>query len=137
MAPAAAGRLRCVVPLQGSAGTADVGAGAGTAAGQGGETGQTMSRSLVDQIVAAVLYEGYLLYPYRASSVKNRQRWTFGGLYPPAFVRTQGGSDSAELLTECLILGGPDTTVDVRARFLHLLERSQVEAGGRVVDSRQ
>ena len=31
---------------------------------------------------AAVLYEGYLLYPYRPSSVKNRQRWTFGGLFP-------------------------------------------------------
>ena len=33
-------------------------------------------------IVAAVLYEGYILYPYRPSSVKNRQRWTFGGVFP-------------------------------------------------------
>ena len=40
-----------------------------------------MNKALVDQIVDAVLYEGYILYPYRPS-VKNRQRWTFGGLYP-------------------------------------------------------
>jgi hypothetical protein len=40
-----------------------------------------MNAPLVDQIANAVLYEGYLLYPYRPS-VKNRQRWTFGGLYP-------------------------------------------------------
>jgi len=40
-----------------------------------------MNQTIVDQIAAAVLYEGYMLYPYRPS-VKNRQRWTFGGLYP-------------------------------------------------------
>src|SRR5580704_7360831 len=31
----------------------------------------------VESVVQAVLYEGYMLYPYRPSSVKNRQRWTF------------------------------------------------------------
>ncbi len=39
---------------------------------------------LVRSIADAVMYEGYMLYPYRPSSVKNRQRWTFGGLYPEA-----------------------------------------------------
>ena len=29
-------------------------------------------------IADAVLYEGYLLYPYRASSSKNQVRWQFG-----------------------------------------------------------
>ena len=43
-----------------------------------------MNQALVDRIVNAVLYEGYLLYPYRPS-VKNRQRWTFGGLYPRSY----------------------------------------------------
>ena len=37
-----------------------------------------MNQTLVDQVAAAVLYEGYILYPYRPS-VKNRHRWTFGG----------------------------------------------------------
>ncbi len=46
-----------------------------------------MNLALVERIVAAVLYEGYMLYPYRPSSVKNQQRWTFGGVYPRATAR--------------------------------------------------
>ncbi len=34
------------------------------------------------EIADAILYEGYILYPYRASAIKNRQRWTFGGVFP-------------------------------------------------------
>ena len=37
-----------------------------------------MTRPLVEQVADAVLYEGYLLYPYRPSSVKNRSRWSSG-----------------------------------------------------------
>ena len=37
----------------------------------------------VEAIARAVLYEGYLLYPYTRSAVKNQVRWTFGGLHPP------------------------------------------------------
>ncbi len=51
--------------------------------------GRIMNRALVDQIASAVLYEGYILYPYRPS-VKNRQRWTFGGLVPRAYSEAQG-----------------------------------------------
>ena len=39
----------------------------------------------IDQVRAvadAVLYEGYLLYPYRATSGKNQLRWQFGVLGP-------------------------------------------------------
>ena len=35
-----------------------------------------MNEELVNGIVHAVLYEGYILYPYRASAKKNRQRFT-------------------------------------------------------------
>ena len=41
-----------------------------------------MNTKSVDAIANAVLYEGYMLYPYRPSSVKNRQRFNFGVLYP-------------------------------------------------------
>ena len=37
-----------------------------------------------EQVASAILYEGYILYPYRPSSVKNRQRWNFGVVYPPS-----------------------------------------------------
>ena len=78
--------------------------------------------SLVDRIADAVLYEGYILYPYRPS-VKNRQRWTFGGLYPEAYCRAQRGADAWEQQTECLVEGGPDTVLEVTVRFLHLTDR--------------
>ena len=52
-----------------------------------------MTRPLVDRIADAVLYEGYMLYPYRPSSVKNRQRWTFGGLFPRDSTLAQSGAE--------------------------------------------
>ena len=83
--------------------------------------------ALVDKIANAVLYEGYMLYPYRPSSVKNRQRWTFGGLYPQAYSAAHGGSDAwttqAEFLVVCDQPGEPGARIDVRVRFLHLLAR--------------
>src|SRR4051794_5948515 len=81
-----------------------------------------MSRTRVKRIADAVLYEGYILYPYRPS-VKSRHRWTFGGLYPEAYCREQGGSDSSSSQTECLVAGGPETAVEVNVRFLHLTAR--------------
>jgi hypothetical protein len=47
-------------------------------------SGERMNFHAADAIVRAVLYEGYLLYPYRPTAIKNRQRWSFGGLYPAA-----------------------------------------------------
>jgi hypothetical protein len=38
----------------------------------------------VRAIADAVLYEGYVLWPYRRSALKNQRRWTFGGVYPRA-----------------------------------------------------
>jgi hydrogenase maturation protease len=78
-----------------------------------------MSRPLVDQIADAVLYEGYLLYPYRPS-VKNRQRWTFGGLYPRSYSEAHAGTDHWTSQTECLVEAGEDARLGVRVRFLHL-----------------
>jgi hypothetical protein len=86
-----------------------------------------MSRSHVERVADAVLYEGYLLYPYRPSSVKNRQRWTFGGVYPRAYAESQSGADAWEARTECLLVAPPGATVTIRVRFLHLLQRQPGE----------
>jgi hypothetical protein len=80
-----------------------------------------MNRPLVDPIADAVLYEGYILYPYRPST-KNRQRWTFGGLYPEPYCR-QGGGDAWTQQTECLVVGDLATSLEVVVRFLHLTSR--------------
>ena len=55
-----------------------------------------MSTKHIDAIARAVLYEGYMLYPYRPSSVKNRQRFNFGVLYPKAYSDARGGDGCME-----------------------------------------
>ena len=82
-----------------------------------------MNLELVDKIANAVLYEGYMLYPYRPSAVKNRQRWNFGVLYPRSYSETQGGTEATSMQTECLMLVNDATVLDVRIRFLHLVQR--------------
>ncbi|HEX7335344.1 MAG TPA: hypothetical protein VF290_27880 [Pyrinomonadaceae bacterium] len=92
---------------------------------------QVKSSSLVERIADAVLYEGYILYPYRPSSVKNQQRWNFGVVCPTAYELAQQGSESSTMQTECLIEADSSTTIDVKVRFLHLLLR---ELGENVAD---
>lgn len=80
----------------------------------------------VEQIADAILYEGYILYPYRASALKNGQRWNFGVLYPPAYAAAQQGSDASSMHCECLFRGGDGFRVTLR--FLQLVTR---DSGGR------
>jgi hypothetical protein len=70
------------------------------------------------KIARAVLYEGYILYPYRPSAVKNRQRWNFGTLHP----RESG--ESSRLVAECLVKRTAETRLDVRVNFLQLLPKA-------------
>lgn len=81
------------------------------------------NRSLVEKIADAVLYEGYILYPYRPSAVKNQQRWNFGALCPEPYSLAQGGTEAWTMQTECLVEGGERAALDVKVRFLHLLTR--------------
>ncbi len=76
----------------------------------------------VDAVVSALLYEGYLLWPYRRSAKKNRRRWTFGGCYPRRFSETAGTNDPWWRQTECLVAGA-NPTVDVTVRFLQVVRR--------------
>ena len=80
------------------------------------------------QIADAVLYEGYILWPYRRSALKNQRRWGFGGVYP----RGAGGERSA-LRVECLLEAADGTPVEVTVRFLQVIQRSveRVAAHGR------
>jgi hypothetical protein len=99
------------------------------------------SRGVLEQITAvadAVLYEGYLLYPYRRSSAKNRVRWQFGVLFPRQWVEADGpvvpgvsgSADSWYQRTECLLrVRRPGANVRVRLRHLQT-QRKQVEEVG-------
>ena len=91
-----------------------------------------MDLKLVERIANALLYEGYLLYPYRPSAIKNRRRFNFGVIYPRDY-----GLAHDELFcmqTECLATSNWRMAFDVRLRFLHLTaSEGWQEAVGREV----
>ncbi|MBT2388413.1 hypothetical protein J7E87_03040 [Streptomyces sp. ISL-1] len=78
------------------------------------------------QIADAVLFEGYVLYPYRASAAKNRMRWQFGVLVPPAWGADCEEHDSQH--TECLMEPRAGATLSVEVRFLHAQRRTVQQA---------
>lgn len=78
-------------------------------------------------IADAVLYEGYMLYPYRPSALKNRQRWTFGALFPGC-AAARRHSDVCEMNAECLLIASDATEVAVILRFLHILTCQRLDS---------
>jgi hypothetical protein len=86
----------------------------------------------MSRIARAVLYEGYILWPYRRSAAKNRSRWTFGGVFPPAW--TAAHPDDACLLQGQYLVQGDDPRVTVTLRFLQVVERRLRNASGEWVD---
>lgn len=74
-----------------------------------------MDRALIDRIARTVLYEGYLLYPYRRSSLKNAKQCMIGTLGVGAGFRA-----------EVLFAGSPTAAVSLVARFL--VEETEREA---------
>ncbi|QDY80706.1 hypothetical protein FQU76_02370 [Streptomyces qinzhouensis] len=74
------------------------------------------------RIADAVLFEGYVLYPYRASAAKNRLRWQFGVLVPPGYAAVSG--ESAHQRTECLFEPRAGDRLAVELRFLRARRRT-------------
>ncbi|QXJ24303.1 hypothetical protein AGRA3207_005598 [Actinomadura graeca] len=85
----------------------------------------------VRTIADTVLYEGYLLWPYRRSALKNRRRWTIGGVYPRAYAEREG--DRWTVSSEVLLETAPGADVEVTLRFLHAVRR-QAMSGDAPVD---
>lgn len=92
----------------------------------------------VRAIAQAVLYEGYLLWPYRKSALKNQQRWTFGGVYPQPYSEARGGDDPWLMQSQCLLERGPaqrgavatGAVVSIQVRFLHVVQRDVARQSG-------
>jgi hypothetical protein len=81
------------------------------------------------KVADAVLFEGYVLYPYRASAAKNRVRWQFGVVAPKAW-STAGGPEPWEQQTQCLFEADDTAVLEVRVRFLHVQAKVIEAAGG-------
>src|SRR5947207_8170916 len=77
----------------------------------------------VRAIADAVLYEGYLLYPYRASAQKNRSRWQFGVVMPPGY---PDPTERPFIQAECVVERGTEITVVLR--FLQVQRRTRPDS---------
>ena len=75
------------------------------------------------KVADAILYEGYLLYPYRRSATKNQVRFQFGVLMPPGY-RELDDSEPSASQTECLLECTDDAEILVVLRFLQLQRRT-------------
>ena len=82
-----------------------------------------MNLDAVRRMADAVLYEGYILYPYRASAQKNRSRWQFGVVMPSAYTAADP-SESAVTQTECVLEHSGQPTVQIILRFLQVQRRT-------------
>src|SRR4029079_16316774 len=80
----------------------------------------TMTRAR--QGADAVLYEGSLLYPDRASSPKNQVRWQFGML-GPAGAAEAGAGEETSMSAEVVVEARTGATVDAYVRFLQVQSR--------------
>ncbi|WP_431896941.1 hypothetical protein [Nonomuraea sp. bgisy101] len=85
------------------------------------------SMEIARKVADAVLYEGYLLYPYRASATKNQARWQFGVLVPPAYTAT---AEHPACQTECLLEAREDAVLRIGLRFLQVRARTVERAEG-------
>jgi hypothetical protein len=84
-----------------------------------------MNLEAVRRVADAVLYEGYILYPYRASAQKNRSRWQFGVLMPPGYAAVDP-SETTRLRAECVIEHSGAPRVTVILRFLQVQRRTRL-----------
>jgi hypothetical protein len=91
-----------------------------------------MNRELARKVADAVLYEGYMLYPYRPSAIKNRQRWGVGILYPPEYSEVRGGTERSGMHIECLLHCKENARLQLELRFL----QSQMRQVYQTVDGR-
>ncbi|MGE0788290.1 MAG: hypothetical protein AB7S26_21635 [Sandaracinaceae bacterium] len=77
----------------------------------------------VEDVARALLYEGLVLYPYRASALKNQRRFPLGALLPRAYAEAMGGAERWALRVECLAAAPPEATIHVELRFLRAVDR--------------
>lgn len=82
-----------------------------------------MTWDAAESIADALLYEGYLLYPYRGSALKNRYRWQFG-IVGPRLTGASAEEPPSSMQTECLIDPGVRPLLDLKVRFLQIEART-------------
>ncbi|MBV9179938.1 MAG: hypothetical protein JO356_01385 [Acidobacteria bacterium] len=88
------------------------------------------SFELAERVARTLLYEGYHLYPYRLSTLKNAERWMWGTLYPKGYCESYNRHEAFSLHAECIVRGCELTKVSVKLRFLQWVLRAAKATGG-------
>src|SRR5262245_6209369 len=82
-----------------------------------------MNLRQAERIAKALLYEGYILYPYRPSSVKNQRRFNFGVIFPQSYSEVQSGFEQSHMQTECIVKAKNHSKFVLKVRFLQMQMR--------------
>lgn len=88
----------------------------------GSATERTDRFAVARRVADTVLYEGYVLYPYRASAQKNQLRWQFGVLAPAAYAQSSG-CERWSMRSEVIVDPGDKPVLSVRIRCLQVQHR--------------
>lgn len=83
---------------------------------------------MLEELVDSLLYEGYALYPYTPTAIKNSTPTPFGIVYPPAYAAENAAAyDYARL--ECLAEPAPGATLTAMLRYLTVQGERRVDLG--------
>src|SRR5579862_304951 len=82
-------------------------------------TKKLKDQAVLTEIINTLLYEGYSLFPYHRSSVKNQKPAPFGVIYPRAY-HAYNPQAAAEIQSQCIVLGKESFSVHITVCFLHL-----------------
>ncbi len=78
------------------------------------------SASVLDDLTKTVLYEGYSIFPYHRSSVKNLKPIPFGVIYPEQY-HSYHPPAPTKMKTECIVTAQKNSAINITVRFLHLI----------------
>ncbi len=75
--------------------------------------------SILENITRTLFYEGYSLFPYHRSAIKNQKPIPFGVIYPKEYNAFNVHAHSS-MQTECIVTGNENLIINISVRFLHL-----------------
>ncbi len=81
---------------------------------------------VLENLTRTVIYEGYSIFPYHRSAVKNQKPIPFGVIYPEKYHINDPHAPSL-MRTECIVVGAKGTAINITVRFLHLITTQSCE----------
>lgn len=81
----------------------------------------TTSDSILENLTKTVLYEGYSIFPYHRSAIKNQKPIPFGVIYPEEYHHYNQYAPSL-MQTECVVNAESQASININVRFLHLMK---------------